>query len=97
VASFQRAVVASLVRGLTRVAKDERPRSLILTGGVAANTLLRSEAVKAGLGLGLPVFIPPLALTTDNAAMIAAAGDVAFRLGTRADLSLNAEPHLRLG
>ena len=97
VASFQRAVVASLVRGLTRVAKDERPRSLILTGGVAANTLLRSEAVRAGQGLGLPVFIPPLALTTDNAAMIAAAGDVAFRLGTRADLSLNAEPHLRLG
>ena len=97
VASFQRAVVAALVRGLTRVAKEQRPRSLILTGGVAANTLLRAESVKAGQGLGLPVFIPPMALTTDNAAMIAAAGYVAFRLGTRADLSLNAEPHLRLG
>ena len=47
--------------------------------------------------LGLPVFIPPIALTTDNAAMIAAAGHVAWRRGERADLALNAEPHLALG
>jgi N6-L-threonylcarbamoyladenine synthase len=97
VASFQRAVVAALVRGLTRAAQQQRPRSLIVTGGVAANTLLRAEATKAGQGLGLPVFIPPPALTTDNAAMIAAAGFVALRQGTRADLSLDAQPHLRLG
>jgi N6-L-threonylcarbamoyladenine synthase len=97
VASFQRAVVAALVRGLVRGAVTHRPRSLILTGGVAANSLLRREAERAGAELGLPVYIPPLALTTDNAAMIAAAGFVAYRRGARADLAMNAEPHLRLG
>ena len=85
------------MRGLVRAARDHFPRSLILTGGVAANTLLRREAERAGLPLGLPVFIPPLELTTDNAAMIAAAGYVAFRRGTRGDMTLNAEPHLALG
>jgi N6-L-threonylcarbamoyladenine synthase len=97
VASFQRAVVASLVRGLVRAGREHRPRSLILTGGVAANGPLRRAAEQAGRELGLPVFIPPLSLTTDNAAMIAAAGYVAFRRGERADLGLNADPHLRLG
>jgi N6-L-threonylcarbamoyladenine synthase len=97
VASFQRAVVAALVQGLTRAAREHRPRSLILTGGVAANSLLRRETERAGRGLSLPVFIPPLELTTDNAAMIAAAGLVALRRGVRAGLALNAEPHLPLG
>jgi N6-L-threonylcarbamoyladenine synthase len=97
VASFQRAVVAALVRGLSRAALAERPRSLILSGGVAANSLLRRETERAGRELGLPVFIPPLALTTDNAAMIAAAGFVAFRRGVRGDLATNADPHLGLG
>ena len=97
VASFQRVVVEALVRGLVRAARDRFPRSLILTGGVAANTRLRREAERTGLSVGLPVFIPPLELTTDNAAMIAAAGYVAFRRGTRGDMTLNAEPHLALG
>ena len=96
-ASFQRAVVTALVRGLVRAAKAHHPRSLIVTGGVAANTLLRKEAARAGAELGLPVFIPPLALTTDNAAMIGAAGFVNFRRGLRAGFDLNAEPHLPLG
>jgi N6-L-threonylcarbamoyladenine synthase len=97
VASFQRAVVTALVRGLVRAAREHRPRSLILTGGVAANTLLRRESERAARELGLPIFIPPLSLTTDNAAMIAAAGFVAFRRGARGDLAMNAEPHLPLG
>jgi N6-L-threonylcarbamoyladenine synthase len=97
VASFQRAVVAALVSGLARAARDHRPRSLILTGGVAANSLLRREGERAARELGLPIFIPPLSLTTDNAAMIAAAGFVGFRRGARGDLAMNAEPHLPLG
>jgi len=97
VASFQRAVVEALVRGLLGAARAHGPRSLILTGGVAANSLLRREAERAGRELGLPVFIPPLELTSDNAAMIAAAGYVSLRRGVRADLGLNAEPHLALG
>ena len=97
VASFQRAVVAALVRGLTRAAREQRPKSLILSGGVAANGRLRRETERAGRELGLPVFIPPLPLTTDNAAMIAAAGFVGLVRGVRGDLGLNADPQLRLG
>jgi N6-L-threonylcarbamoyladenine synthase len=97
VASFQRAVVTALVRGLVKAAREHRPRSLILTGGVAANSLLRRESERAARALGLPIFIPPLSLTTDNAAMIAAAGFVAYRRGARGDLAMNAEPHLPLG
>ena len=97
VASFQRAVVTALVRGLARAAREHRPRSLILTGGVAANSRLRRDGERAARELGVPIFIPPLPLTTDNAAMIAAAGYVGFRRGVRGDLAMNAEPHLPLG
>jgi N6-L-threonylcarbamoyladenine synthase len=96
-ASFQRAVVTALVRGLVRAALTHRPRSLLVTGGVAANSRLREEAARAGQRLGLPVIIPPLALSTDNAAMIGAAGFVNFRRGIRAGFDLDAEPHLPLG
>jgi N6-L-threonylcarbamoyladenine synthase len=96
VASFQRAVVTALLRRLKQAAEEMRPRSLLLTGGVAANSLLRREAARTAEALGLPLFVPPIALSTDNAAMIGAAGFVNFRKGERAGLDLNAEPHLDL-
>jgi N6-L-threonylcarbamoyladenine synthase len=97
VASFQRAVVDALVRGIARAAREDAPRSLVLAGGVAANSRLRRETAAAAERLGLPLFVPPLSLCTDNAAMIAAAGDVRLRRGMRAGWDLNAEPHLPLG
>jgi N6-L-threonylcarbamoyladenine synthase len=97
VASFQRAVVTALVRRMTQAAGEIRPKSLLLTGGVAANRLLRREAAKAAETLGLPLFVPPLGLSTDNAAMIGAAGFVNFNLGLRAGGDLNPEPYLPLG
>jgi N6-L-threonylcarbamoyladenine synthase len=96
VASFQRAVVSALVGRLRRAAGEQRPRSLLLTGGVAANSLLREEAARAAAALGLPLFMPPIALSTDNAAMIAAAGTVNFHRGLRAGPDLDAMPHLAL-
>jgi N6-L-threonylcarbamoyladenine synthase len=96
VASFQRAVVTALVRRLKQAAEEMQPRSLLLTGGVAANSLLRREAALTAAALGLPLFVPPVALSTDNAAMIGAAGFVNFQKGLRAGLDLNAEPHLDL-
>jgi N6-L-threonylcarbamoyladenine synthase len=96
VASFQRAVVTSLVRRLKQAALARRPRSLLLTGGVAANSLLRAEATLAAAELGLPLFVPPIALSTDNAAMIGAAGFVNFGKGLRASWDLNGDPHLAL-
>jgi N6-L-threonylcarbamoyladenine synthase len=94
VASFQRAVVTALVRRLKRSAEEHRPRSLLLTGGVAANSLLRREAASAAEALGLPLFVPPISLSTDNAAMIGAAGHVAYRKGRRGGWDMNAEPHV---
>ena len=96
-ASFQRAVVTALVRRLVQAAEKHRPQSLLVTGGVAANSLLREEASRAAEALGLPLFVPPMGLSTDNAAMIAAAAQVAYDHGVRADWDLNAEPHLPLG
>ena len=96
VASFQRAVVAALVARLKAAAEEHRPASLLLTGGVAANSVLRAEAARAAERMGLPLFVPPIALSTDNAAMIAAAGVVNYRKGLRAGMDLNAEPHLSL-
>jgi N6-L-threonylcarbamoyladenine synthase len=96
-ASFQRAVVTALVRRLVQAAEKHRPQSLLLTGGVAANSLLRQEAAHAAESLGLPLFVPPIALSTDNAAMIAAAAQVAYDQGIRAGWDHNAQPHLPLG
>jgi N6-L-threonylcarbamoyladenine synthase len=97
VASFQRAVVTALLRKLKQTAQERRPRSLILTGGVAANRRLRRDAARVAEELGLPLFVPPIALSTDNAAMIGAAGQVAFDQGRRAGGDLDADPHLPLG
>jgi N6-L-threonylcarbamoyladenine synthase len=97
VASFQRAVVTALVRGMRQAAEQHAPRSLILTGGVAANSLLRAEAAREAAALGLPLFVPEIALSTDNAAMIGAAGYVNYEQGVRASWDLNAEPHWALG
>jgi N6-L-threonylcarbamoyladenine synthase len=95
-ASFQRAVVTALVRRLREVALARKPASLLLTGGVAANSRLRQDAATAAAELGLPLFVPPIALSTDNAAMIATAAYVAFQRGTRGGFDMNADPHLAL-
>ena len=58
--------------------------SVGIAGGVSANSRLRRDAVARGAAAGLPVFVPRLSLSTDNAAMIAAAGLRAFRAGARA-------------
>jgi N6-L-threonylcarbamoyladenine synthase len=72
----------------------EEVRSLIVSGGVACNSGLRSAATQAALGI--PVFFPAAALSTDNAVMIAAAAFPKFRRGEFADLSAAAEPNLAL-
>jgi tRNA N6-adenosine threonylcarbamoyltransferase len=96
VASFQRAVVTALLQRFRQAAETVRPRSLLLTGGVAANSRLRREAGQMADALGLPLFVPPIALSTDNAAMIGAAAFLGYRAGRRAGWALNAEPHLAI-
>jgi len=96
-ASFQKAVVDALLRRLKDAVIAHRPASVILTGGVAANSRLRSDTKVAMERMGVPLFVPPLNLTTDNAAMIGAAGTVAFHQGVRASSNLEAAPFATIG
>ncbi len=96
-ASFQATVVKMLVRRTVRAALHEGPRRILLTGGVAANRALRGALQAEAEARGFELFIPPPALCTDNAAMIAKAGHARLRAGERADLTLNAAADLKLG
>jgi N6-L-threonylcarbamoyladenine synthase len=95
-ASFQRVVVETLVERLFDAARWYGARSVGIAGGVSANSRLRADALAHGARREIPVFIPSLALSTDNAAMIAAAGLRRFRLGARGALDINAEAGLTL-
>ena len=92
IASFQRTVVRELLRRAERAASDAAVESVIVSGGVAANSGLR----KAFGSLSLPTYFPTLALSTDNAAMIAAAAYPRLRRGEFDGLDLAAQPSLRL-
>jgi N6-L-threonylcarbamoyladenine synthase len=95
-ASFQRVVVETLLDRTFAAARQHDAVSIGIAGGVSANSRLRADAIRRGESLGLPVYVPALALSTDNAAMIAAAGLRAFGAGVRADMDLNAEASLPL-
>jgi N6-L-threonylcarbamoyladenine synthase len=90
-ASFQRAVVRQLLDRVRRGARKENPKSLLLGGGVACNSLLRKEFTNLGEDLGLPTFLSSPSLSTDNAAMIAAEGFALLERGETAELSLSAD------
>jgi len=95
-ASFQNAVVRSLVGTMERMAVELRPRTLIVAGGVACNNALRKAAGVVANRLGIPVYFPSKHLSTDNAAMIAAAGYFHLKRGERSDLRMTADITLRL-
>jgi N6-L-threonylcarbamoyladenine synthase len=95
-ASFQRVVVQALLDRTFEAASWLGVKSLGISGGVSANSRLRHDARARGEKVGLPVFIPPLSLSTDNAAMIGAAGLRRFRTGITADWNLNAQASLTL-
>jgi N6-L-threonylcarbamoyladenine synthase len=89
-ASFQRVVVESLVDRTFEAARQLGARSVGIAGGVSANSRLRRDALARGGEAGLPVFVPPIALSTDNAAMIAAAGLRKIERGAVSALDFNA-------
>jgi N6-L-threonylcarbamoyladenine synthase len=95
-ASFQRVVVTSLIDRAFDAARRYQARSIGVAGGVSANSRLRAELQERGARREIPTFLPSLALSTDNAAMIAAAGLRRFRAGLTASMDLNADPALAL-
>lgn len=95
-ASFQYAVVRSLVRTMEKLAIEYKPKTLIVAGGVACNGRLRAESEVVSQKLNIPVYFPSRHLSTDNAAMIAAAGAYHLRIGQNSDLRLTADITMRL-
>jgi N6-L-threonylcarbamoyladenine synthase len=93
-ASFQRTVIEELLRRAAASAEQIGARSLIISGGVACNSGLRIAASKGHLPY--PVFFPEPGLSTDNAAMIAAAAFPKFMRGESADATLRANANLAL-
>lgn len=96
IASFQHAVVGDLLRKSFAAAEAVGAASVLVTGGVAANRELRVRFTAEAAERGLPVAFPTLALSTDNAAMIAAAAWPRFLAGAFAGLGLEADPRLAL-
>jgi N6-L-threonylcarbamoyladenine synthase len=95
-ASFQRIVVTALIGRLFDAARRYQAKSIGIAGGVSANSRLRAELQEHGRLREIPTFLPSLPLSTDNAAMIAAAGLRKFRAGVVATLDLNADASLSL-
>jgi N6-L-threonylcarbamoyladenine synthase len=96
VASFQRAMVRDLVGKTLAAARGYNVATLFVTGGVAANSELRQTFERDGAAEGLPVYFPSRALSTDNAAMIAAAAYPKFLAEDFAPMDFSAEAGLAL-
>ncbi len=94
IASFQRTVIEELLRRAAASVEDLGARALIISGGVASNAGLRAAARNANMPC--PVYFPSRQLSTDNAAMIAAAAFPKFERGEFADFDLRAKANLAL-
>ncbi len=95
-AGFQATVVKSLVGTMEKLAARLKPKTLIVAGGVACNKALQEAARKLAEKLDLPVYFPSKHLSTDNAAMIAAAGNFHLERGEQANLRMTADVTMRL-
>ena len=95
-AGFQATVVKSLIGTMEKLAVELEPKTLIVAGGVACNLALQEAARRLAEKMDLPVYFPSKHLSTDNAAMIAAAGNFHLERGERAGLRMTADVTMRL-
>src|SRR6202163_3484671 len=96
VASFQRALVGDLVTKTLAAARARNAATLFVTGGVAANNELRQRFEQDATMEGLPVYFPSRPLSTDNAAMIAAAAYPRFLAKEFANMEFSADAAMKL-
>ena len=94
-ASFEKTVTEILIENTKKALKQINVKTVVLAGGVSANSYIRNEFLKLKEN-GIEVYMPDLKLCTDNAAMIASAGYYNFIDGKRDELDLNAVPNLKL-
>jgi tRNA N6-adenosine threonylcarbamoyltransferase len=97
IASFQRKVVHELVSRSLAAATQCGVKTILVSGGVAANRELRQSFDVEARNQGVSAFFPSRELSTDNAAMIAAAAFARYSIGERAGSDLNAMPSMPLG
>ncbi len=94
---FQEAIVDVLVEKFLKAAMELKVKKIALSGGVANNSYLRQKLSLEASKEGLELYVPSPVLCTDNAAMIASAGDFHLQRKESSSLNLNAFPHLPLG
>ncbi|MBR6407366.1 MAG: tRNA (adenosine(37)-N6)-threonylcarbamoyltransferase complex transferase subunit TsaD [Clostridia bacterium] len=95
-ASFQMAVVGQLCEKLVRAADDLKYGKIVVAGGVSANSALRGELQRICAQTGRELFMPPLSLCGDNAAMVGAQGYYEYLAGNTADLTLNGSANMSI-
>lgn len=93
---FQDSVVEVLTAKTLRAAREYNVKQVIAAGGVAANRGLRASLEATFEAEGIPFYVPPLKLCTDNAAMIGAVATPMYEAGVRSDLTMNGRPGMEL-
>ena len=89
-ASFTKAVTGAIAKKLDAALACFSPAAVVIAGGVSANSHIRAAAAGVAAARGVPLYLPPLSLCGDNAAMVAAEGYYAFLAGKRDGADLNA-------
>jgi N6-L-threonylcarbamoyladenine synthase len=95
-ASFQYTAIKILTKSIEKLAAEFNPKTLIVAGGVACNEALRQSTQQVADRLKIPAYFPSKHLSTDNAAMIAAAGNFHLERGESSELTMTADTSMRL-